>query len=151
MYCRSNLIDYLVREAKSGEFDVVYIYSEKQNKYTADAFLGHINQQMLGVRRSLFGNVLDEYQSHANGTTQLALEGQIRLMHMLSKDFKTIVVVDALDELTEDDLCRKTIVEELCGLRTFASASILLMSRPLPDLENLLAKSLKIEVSRNSK
>jgi hypothetical protein len=72
------------------------------------------------------------------------LNEQISLLRTLSGGYKTILVVDALDELTTVDECRETVISELCKL--CPSISLLVTSRPLDGLEDMLSAATKIEV-----
>lgn len=147
---RSHLIDHLSAVVTTDNCGIAYLYCSYKDweKHTAVALLGHINQQLLGLRKSMFNKVYDMYQKHAKGESRLFLNDQIFLLRTLSEDYKTIVVVDALDELTTVDDCRQTVVSELC--RLCPSISLLVTSRPLPSLEDMLSAATKIEVQTSA-
>lgn len=143
---RSNLIDHLSTAFATDGRGIAYLFCsyKEWERHTAVALLGHINQQLLSVRKSLFSRVQEVYQRHAKDGSRPLLNEQIELLRMLSESCKTVIVVDALDELTTVDDCRQTVVEELC--RLCPSISLLVTSRPLPNIEAMLAAATRIEV-----
>jgi hypothetical protein len=135
-------------QALSDAFNFAYMYCDCQVNYSAAEVIGHINQQLLGTRMPHRSQMQDLYIRHGHGKHALDLVAQTNLLWALLKGTRTIIVIDALDEMSAKGSCRMDvlrILQQACTENPSA-LSLLITARPLPLLLRLVPVGFAIEV-----
>ena len=129
-------------------FNFAYIYCNYQENYSPASVIGHVNQQLLSTRTTRRNQVRDLYTRHGHRKAPLDLDEQTSLLSSLLEGVRTIIVIDALDEMTAESDCRMTVLHILRQEYTAnrSAMSLLVTARPLPGFTQQLEASFKIEV-----
>ncbi|KAI0885923.1 uncharacterized protein GGS22DRAFT_188212 [Annulohypoxylon maeteangense] len=146
----SYIIEQLRQEYRNCDVGIAYIYFSYKDIeiQTPVNIMASILQQL--VSRGPFSEDLqDLYAHHTKENTRPSAGDIVELLQSVVHSFsKVFVIVDALDECSDTDDVRSTWITELRKLQH--RMSILVTSRPIPDLEELLKDSIRITIEASS-
>lgn len=143
-----------VCHSSADEVEVAYIYCDhkRQDEQTALGLLSSVTKQLCLSERSLPPELRALHEKHTPKSTRPSLqEVTLVLKGVIQRLTKTYIVVDALDELLDDNTHQKAFVGELRNLgESFPSLKLFVTSRPvLPDISQLFNNAAKVEISAN--
>jgi hypothetical protein len=116
---------------------LAYIYCEYTQQLTREILLGSLLAQLAQMLLCLPTELTDLFESHRESRTQPSVyELQTLLHHVVSRLERCFIVVDGLDECTDDDGVRSFLLKTLTELRQVSGASVLIMSRDIHHIRN---------------
>jgi hypothetical protein len=146
-YIRAAVIDTLQKTMTSPDIGLAYIYCnyKEQASQTLVNFLGSIVQQLIRRRKGIPDDVFSMYKFHkAQGTRPTRAEYS-KMLRSVSTTFSQVyVVIDALDECDESSGTRRDLISEFTN--DAANWQLLCTSRVLGDIEQIFAKSSRLEI-----
>lgn len=142
-------IDYLTERMRDNASGVAYIFCEykRQVEQNATALLAAILRQLVPTRGAIPEPVLRLHEKHCERGTSPSLEEIFNTLQYILKYYsKLYVVIDALDECSDDD--RAKLLDKIRALQRNPSANICLMatSRYIPAIENAFKGEPKLDV-----
>ena len=143
---RSVIIDHLEEVYGRENVGIAYIYcTYREETHTATNLISSLLKQLLQQLRPISSSILDLYRHHRDKTTRPSLSEYSRLLaaelHRFSKVF---VVIDALDECTEEGRVREQFLTEV--LKLIPSVSLLLTSRDIPDMKRKFEVAARLDI-----
>ena len=141
------MIEFLQQQRHSGDIGTAYIYfSYKDAEIQTPANIAaSILQQLISVRPDYLNDLKDLYTKHKKENTRPSIGDIMVLLQSVVFSFSRVfVVIDALDECSDTDDVRSILLTELKKLQS--RLCLLVMSRPIPDLENLLEGAVRVTV-----
>jgi hypothetical protein len=146
----SLVIHYLQRyNPFDTKFGLAYIYCEYTQQLTRETLLGSLLEQLARMLPCLPIELVDLFERHRGTRTQPSvIELQRVLYDIVSGLKRCFIVVDGLDECTDDDGMRSFLLKTLTELRKVSGANVLTMSRDIHHIrDHFSAEScLEIEV-----
>ncbi len=145
----SIIIDHLVKFFETENVGVAWIYLNYREKdlQTIENIFASLLRQLIQQGGSVTEAMITSIGvSWREGKPSLAAYKNM-LQKALQQYSKTIIVIDALDESRSQDL-RKDLVSELRNLRP--TISLLITSRPLRDIHDILGDARQIEILARS-
>lgn len=138
----------------AGETEVAYIYCDykRQDEQTALGLLSSLTKQLCLSRESLSPGVTQLHAKHTLKSTRPSRQEVRQALEDVIQGFTRVyVVVDALDELLDDDNHRNALVDELGKLgRSSPNLKIFVTSRPLlADISQFFCDASKVDIFAN--
>jgi ankyrin repeat domain-containing protein 50 len=143
---RSVVINYLERTIKQENVAVVYIYcTHRQQNQTAGNLVASLLKQLIQQRTDIPGNIRDLYRHHRSRQTHPPLSEYSRLLQAELRHFlKVFIVIDALDECSEENRIREHFLAEVQKLSPMVR--LLVTSRHMPDIERKFEGTAQLEI-----
>ena len=145
-------VNYLSKLAQTSPIEVAFVYCnhKAQIEQTATYLLAAILQQVV-CRQSPAPRPLEQlYEAHIEAKTRPSL-GEIfdTLKAVLTTSSTLFIIVDALDECTNENGTRSQLLDKLCALQSDFDVRLLATSRLLPQVQCLFdcADMLEIRAS----
>ncbi|KAI9875567.1 MAG: hypothetical protein M1830_008336 [Pleopsidium flavum] len=141
------IVHYLLSRFQSSEIGIAWIYFDyRERDQQKIASLVACLVQQLARRRTLLSDELEDlYTEHSRTQNPVSLNDYSRLLHLeTQRSAKTFLVIDALDECTEEGGTRRNLVAEL--QRLSSNVQVLFTSRPLPRIGELLDNPQQLEI-----
>ncbi|KAK1775995.1 hypothetical protein QBC45DRAFT_480219 [Copromyces sp. CBS 386.78] len=134
--------------------EVAYIYCDykRQDEQTALELLSSLTKQLCLSMESLPPGVRALHKKHASKCTRPSRQEMTQVLGEVIQGFTRVyVVVDALDELLDDDDHRNALVDELDNLgRSSPNLKIFVTSRPLlADISQFFYDASKVDIFAN--
>ena len=147
-------IDYLCKTVQSNDVGVTYIYCnyKTQTDQSTTNLLAAILKQLMQDRPSIAEPVTRLYDCHVNQKSRPSLEEIVNaLKSVLTAYSKVYLVVDALDECTDQDGTRSRFLAKLRDLQSKVDLHLMTTSRFIPDIvqEFKLAPMLEVRASES--
>jgi len=133
----STVIDNLCRiYSKNNSVGIAYVYCNfrQQGIQKIHDLIATLLRQLAQVHSPLPATVKGLYDQNQERKTQPSLTDLVATLYsVISASSKTFVILDALDELSND--CRRELLSEIFMIRDKTRLNLLLTSRPNQDLE----------------
>lgn len=145
----STVIDHLLTTLYSDKIFVAYIYCDyrKQHEQTSVNLIASILKQSLQHHISIPENVRNSYRHHTNSGTRLNAEEIHALLQSTLSGFSQIyIVADAVDELSNSDQVRQTLLSILNALQKVHTVNLMVTSRFIPRIAQELRDPLCLEI-----
>lgn len=145
----STVIDHLRTTLYGGKIFVTYIYCDyrKQHEQTPVDLIASILKQRLRHHISIPENVRNSYRHHTNSGTRPSAEGiHALLLSTLSGFSQIYIVADAVDELSNSDQVRQTLLSILNALQKVHTVDLMATSRFIPQIAQELRDPLCLEI-----
>lgn len=143
---RSVVINYLDRKFEGENVGIAYIYcAYREQTHTAASLIASLLKQLLQQVQHVSGNILDVYKHHRDKKTRPPLHEYSRLLASQVRHFsKIFIVIDALDECSEEEKIREQLMTEVRKL--LPSVSLLVTSRDIPDMKPKFTGAARLEI-----
>jgi Cdc6-like AAA superfamily ATPase len=145
-------IDYIWKAFRGDNVGVAYIYNNynRQEEQTATKLVAAILKQLV-QGRPLYGETVTAlHKQHAGSGTHPSLkEICTSLNSVLISYSKVYIVIDALDEYTNNDHTRSELIELLCDVQTSTNTSLMVTSRFGSGTKELFQEALEVEIQAN--
>lgn len=141
--------DLCKRYQRHPDIGIAYIYCHfrSEKEHTLDSLLASVLKQLAQGLSSLPSNVRELYDRHKSRNTRPSCDEIVRTLHSVAAMCsKTFIVIDALDELSPVDGCRKKLLFEIFKVQTGIGANIIATSRFIPSVEQEFEKSTSLEI-----
>ncbi len=132
------MVDYLEQTFSPRDAAVIYIYNSyiEHDEQTATNLIGSLLQQVLQKKSVISDGIMTMYWQHLSQRTRPSLSDLSSSLRLESKDFTNVfVLVDALDECTEANGVRESLLEELRGQLVEPNTHLMITSRFITGLE----------------
>lgn len=144
------VVDHLSsRFAHDPKIGLAYIYFDfwQQENYTVEELFSGLLKQLAEGLSPLPASLKALYGDHnGNGTRPPFAKASEVLQSLIKTSYKRVfIVVDALDEYRTSDSRRTRFIEGLFDFQK-CGASIFATSRPVPDIMDTFARSLRLEI-----
>lgn len=148
--CSSIIIDHIQQNIVQDDVGLVYVYcGYKEPNQSALNLIGSLLQQLVRCHDDLPDEIVDLYRQHKSSQSHLSMDQSMRLLRtQMGLYSKVFVVVDALDELSEENRERYQFITEI--LRLPSSAKILATSRHIATIKDAFKGIASLEISANS-
>jgi hypothetical protein len=108
--------------------------------------MASVLQQLVTEKPDHFLDLKDLHAQHVRENTRPTVADIVTLLQNVIYSFsKVFIVVDALDELSDADEVRSIFLTELNKFKD--GVCVLIMSRPIPELERLLTDVVRVDVA----
>jgi hypothetical protein len=133
---RSVVINYLERTFKQENVGIAYIYcTYREQNQTAGNLVASLLKQLIQQRPAIPGNIRDLYRHHRSRQTHPPLSEYSRLLQAELRHFlKVFIVIDALDECSEESRIREHFLAEVQKL--LPMVRLLVTSRHILDIKH---------------
>jgi Cdc6-like AAA superfamily ATPase len=116
---------------------LAYIYCEYTHQLTRETLLGSLLEQLTRLLPTLPPELSTLYKKHEKSRTQPSVKELRTVLHEIVTSSKMcFIVVDGLDECTDDEGMRTFLLETLTALRKSLRASIMTMSRDIQHIRD---------------
>jgi Cdc6-like AAA superfamily ATPase len=142
-------IDRLCQIAPSENIGVAYIYCnyKSQSHQSENALLAAILKQLVQSRPSIAEPVLQLYNIHSIESTRPSLNEFFAVLQSVCTKYSRVhIVVDALDECTNQDGERDRLIAKLRELQHGSDIHLMVTARFVPDIEQQFRSASKLEV-----
>lgn len=152
----ASIIDYLQRQhARETDVAVVYFYCnyKRQQDQTPARILSALIRQLFQERSPVPDEVQQLYELYHKRKTRPSLAELSVVLHTLVTSYRKVtMVIDALDEYSNDEYQRDKFLDQLLKLQTLASqnTNILVTSRAIPEVTERFVDNIHIEVSAST-
>jgi ureidoglycolate hydrolase len=143
---RSVVINFLERIIKQENVGIAYIYcTHREQNQTAGNLIASLLKQLIQQRPAIPVNIRDLYRHHRSKQTHPPLSDYSRLLQAELHHFsKVYIVIDALDECSEESRIREHFLAEIQGLSPMVQ--LLVTSRHIPDIEHKFEGAARLEI-----
>jgi hypothetical protein len=148
---RSVVINYLERAFKKENVGIAYIYcTYREQNQTAVNLVASLLKQLIQQQLAVSGNILELYRRHRSRQTHPPLSEYSRLLQAELRHFsKIFIVIDALDECSEESRIREHFLAEVRKL--LPMIRLLVTSRHIPDIERKFEGAARLEICARDK
>jgi hypothetical protein len=148
---RSVVINHLEWTFKRENVGIAYIYcTYRQQNQTAVNLISSLLKQLIQQQPAISDNILDLYRHHHSRQTHPPLNEYSRLLQAEASHFsKVFIVIDALDECSEDGRIREHFLAEVQKL--LPKARLLVTSRNIPNIERNFEGAARLEILAKDK
>ena len=142
------MVDYLENEHAKPDVGLAFVYFNYKEVQSAKGVVASFLRQLIERRGSLTEDTRSILRSNASKQVQSSFKEYLKLstaeIQCLSRVY---IIVDALDECSEDEGNRR---EFVAGLKDIASdARLLITSRPVGSIEEYMSNVCRIEIRAN--
>jgi hypothetical protein len=131
-------IDHLMT-IQSNSIGLAYIFCnyKAQAEQNITSLLAAILKQLVQARPSITEPVSRLYEQHSTRRTRPSLEEICNTLQIVLKNFSSVhIIIDALDECSDQDGTRRRLLAKLRDLRQEADLRLMFTSRFIPDIES---------------
>jgi hypothetical protein len=144
---RSIIISYLEQVFKQENVGIAYLYcAHKEQNQTAVNLVASLLKQLIHQQQSAISdNILKLYRYHVDRDTRPSLSEYSRLLYLEIGYFsKVFIVIDALDECSEETGARMQLLAEVRKL--LPKIRLLVTSRPISNIEHEFKDAACLEI-----
>lgn len=148
----SIVVDYLQTRFKSDDIATVCIYCNYKEKKEQDAqsLIASILKQLVQDCEVVSEDMKTQFTTHVKREAHLPPEDLTRVLHVeISRRHRVFLVVDALDECTEESSTRAELLDELKTLPE--NVNLLVTSRRISAIMNEFEGAESLEIYANDK
>jgi len=141
-------VDHLGNLARSKNIGVAYIFCnyKSQADQSVNTLLAAILKQLVQTQPVMAEQVIRLYDSHSVKRTRPSLDEIFTALQSACKYSRVYIVVDALDECTDQEGARSRLLAKLRKLQHGSNICLMVTSRFIPDIEQEFRSALKLEV-----
>ncbi|KAF2731690.1 hypothetical protein EJ04DRAFT_442513, partial [Polyplosphaeria fusca] len=146
----SYIIDHLEQKRREDDFGLAYVYFSYKDAglQTPVNIMASILQQLVLQRPNFMSDLRGMYTKHSKENSRPSVGDITTLIQSITYSFpKILIVIDALDECANTDDVRAILLTEIKKLQ---NSCLLVMSRPIPDLDDLLEGAIRIRIEASS-
>ncbi|KAL7924052.1 hypothetical protein ACQKWADRAFT_319904 [Trichoderma austrokoningii] len=143
----SYIIEALQKQSRGSDLGIAYVYFSYKDIETQTPVnvMASILQQLISDKQSFLSDLKNLYAQHIKEGTRPSVADIMSLLQDIALSYsKVFIIIDALDECTDADDVRFILLTELKKLQH--RMCLLVMSRPIPDLEELLEGAIRVNV-----
>ena len=133
----SIVIDHLWNRVPKDGIGVAYIYCDylKHGEQTPINLVGSLLKQLAEQQNPISGSLKNYYDEHRRSNTNPSPERAFEVFKAECDSWSRIyIIIDALDECSENDATRQIVVKGLLSLQGSKRINILVTSRPIPSI-----------------
>jgi hypothetical protein len=134
----SLVVDHLLWRLQNPDVAIAYIYCDYGNdvEHTPLNLLGSILKQLVYSGPDVSRVVKDVYHNRIKKNARMKLTEVSSLLHIEAARYSRVyVIVDALDECSDRNGVRRTLLESLLHLRETSAVNLMVTSRFIPAIE----------------
>ena len=149
----SIVINFLWNKVRTDDVGVAYIYCDylKYREQTPLHLAGSLLKQLADQQNPISESIKDYYDGHKCSNTDPSPEGAFEVLKAECDNWSRIfIIIDALDECSEKDSTRKTVINGLRSLQGSKVVNILVTLRPIPSILCDLKVSERLDIRANS-
>ncbi|EHK48124.1 hypothetical protein TRIATDRAFT_305868 [Trichoderma atroviride IMI 206040] len=143
----SYIIEALRKLSHGSDLGIAYVYFSYKDIETQTPVnvMASILQQLISDKQSFLSDLKSLYAQHIKENTRPSVPDIVSLLQDVVLSYsKVFIIIDALDECTDADDVRFILLTELKKLQH--RMCLLVMSRPIPDLEEPLEGATRVNV-----
>lgn len=146
----SIVVDHLWNTIRNDDIGVAYAYCDyrKYEEQTSNNLVTSLLNQLLRQQSKPLSNDVNKlYLQHDQQGTRSSQVELFSLLQAETVNFSRIfIVIDALDECSNDDRTRQSLLERLRPLQKSTSVNLMVTSRPLPDITEEFERAMILEI-----
>lgn len=149
----SIVIDHLWNKVRTDDIGVAYMYCDylKYREQTPVHLVGSLLKQLAEQQNPISKSIQNYYDGHKSSNTDPNPEGAFEVLKAECDNWSQIfIIIDAMDECSEKDSARKSVIKGLRSLQGSKVVNILVTSRPIPSILCDLEVSERLEIRANS-
>ena len=149
----SIVIDHLWNKVRTDDIGVAYIYCDylKHREQTPLHLVGSLLKQLAEQQNPISKSLKNYYDEHKRRNTEPSPEGAFDILKAECDSWSRIfIIIDALDECSEKDCTRKSVIKGLRSLQGSKVINIFVTSRPIPSILCDLEVSERLEIRADS-
>lgn len=149
----SIVIDHLGKEYQDDDIGVAYLYCnyKRRDEQKAVNLLAAILKQLVQKRPPLSDHIVALHELHAKQGTRPSFDDLSKsLRSVLGNYSQVFMIVDALDECTDVDDTRNTLLSEIRNLQTQIDLRLMSTSRPIKNITQAFEGDLHLEIRANN-
>ena len=142
-------IDYLCKRAENEDIGVAYIFCtyKEQLGQTSVTLLAVILKQLLQSRPDIAGPITKMYDIHQKHQSRPSNSEILSALQLVCSAYSfTYIILDALDECTDQNGTRGRLIDNLRELQKRANVRLMFTSRFNPEIEEKFTSDCKLEV-----
>jgi hypothetical protein len=142
-------VDHLCRTTRSDDISVAYLFCsyKAQADQSAINLLAALLKQLAQSQPDIPAPVTQIYQQYLKKRRRPFLNDIFRALQSICSSYTTVyIVVDALDECSDQDGARSELIDKLCQLHTGADVRVLFTSRFNPEITQKFQSHPTLEV-----
>jgi hypothetical protein len=121
----------------------------KQREHTPLQLVGSLLKQLAEQQNPVSETLKGYYEQHTRSNTNPTSTQAWDVLQSQSADWSRLfLIIDALDECSEEDDTRRRILDGLCSLRGSKTVNIIVTTRPIPTILSEFPTYLEIRASR---
>ncbi|KAH8781605.1 hypothetical protein BGZ57DRAFT_759893 [Hyaloscypha finlandica] len=143
------VINHFYATAPGNDTGVAFIFCnyKAQADQTAQGLLAALLMQLVHRRPDLAAPVSTIYNKHAKERTRPSIDDISYALDSVCSSLTAVyIIVDALDECTEEDRSRSQLIDKLRELQAKVDLRLLFTSRDIPDIAQKFQSESKLEV-----
>ena len=148
-YDRSMLVDSLERYYKGNDIAILYLYLDyrEQDQQSAANLFGSLLQQLVRRSSSVQDGIVDLHREHTSKKTRPTANDFLRVLQLeMARFSKVFMLVDALDECTENNDTRDAVLTNLQHLLSSSNARLLTTSRHVIGMESYFPSAVRLKI-----
>ena len=146
----SIVVDHLWNTIRNDDIGVAYAYCDyrKYEEQTSNNLVASLLNQLLRQQsKPISDDVNKLYLQHDRQGTRPSQVELFSLLRAETANFSRIfIVIDALDECSNDDRTRRSLLERIRTLQKSTSVNVMVTSRPLPDITEEFERAMTLEI-----
>lgn len=142
-------IDFLSKSLLADSVGLAYLFCsyDARADQTATSLLTALLKQLVQRRPEIADPVKQVYEDYLDKSSKPSLAEIVKLTRFICERYRTVfIVVDALDECTEKNCVRVSLVDALRDLQTSFDVRLLFTSRFIPEIEKQFESDLHLEI-----
>ena len=146
----ANAINHLQKNAKNNKVRIAYIfcnYKDAANQTTAYLLAALLQQLATGHGNTIPESLQRLYESHSHDRTYPSFQELSNTLETIISNIGSVfVLVDALDECSNENATRDQLLKRLRALQSNYDLRLMATSRFIPEIENEFEHDLKLEI-----
>ncbi|KAI9669948.1 MAG: hypothetical protein M1831_006984 [Alyxoria varia] len=131
---------------------VCYFYCNygRQQEQKLEHFFASLLRQLVEALPQIPRSIIELYKTHSRRRTSPSANEYLKLLEAITKEFtQTLILIDALDELSADEGAQYKILKTMFGLQSATGAQLFATSRPIPELSDQFQDVKQLSISAN--
>jgi Cdc6-like AAA superfamily ATPase len=145
-------IDHLCSTVQDPSVGIAYIYCNYRNRQEQMPvnLLASLLKQLLQHRSHISPDTKNLYERHIHKRSRPTLDEVSTALHSeMSRCSRVYILVDALDECTDEDGTRRVLLSRLRVLQAAGAVNLMMTSRFDPNIEQEFPSALRLEIRAN--
>jgi Cdc6-like AAA superfamily ATPase len=146
-------VDHLRNTAQSNDIGVSFLYCnyKTQVDQSASNLLCALLKQLLISRPDIAAPVIQMYDNHSKLASRPSVDEICNILLSICSNYSAVyIIVDALDECSDEQGARSLLIEKLLELQSRVDVRLLCTSRFIPEVTNHFESKLQLEVRASS-
>jgi hypothetical protein len=141
-------IDYISRQAQADD-GLAYVFCDYKSQLDQSllCLLSALLQQLVQSRPDIAASVMHIYNKHVNRKSRPSLDELCTALLTVCSNYARVhIVIDALDECSDQDSTRSRLIEILRDLQAKTNIRLLFTSRFIPEIKKIFRSDPTLEV-----